>query len=110
MRRAPMANRSQISRLLAGKNQLGRVEKEAVLEEVLAGVAPRKHARRWLAIAVPALAAAALLLWFVPRSQRHDDRRDEFSARGGGAHVAAFTPTCNGACTQGSRLLIDLNG
>jgi hypothetical protein len=106
MRRPPMANRSQLPRLLAGRNRLGRDEKEAVLEEVLSAVAPRRRARRWFALAVPALALAALVLWLVPRSQP----ASEFTARGGDAHVATFAPKCNGECTQGSKLLFDLQG
>jgi hypothetical protein len=105
MRRAPMANRSQLPRLLAGKNQLGRLEKEAVLEEVLGKVAPRKSARRWLALAVPVIAVAVLVIWLVPRNQPSD-----FTARGAGAHVAAFQPTCNGECARDAKLLFDLQG
>ena len=104
MARPAMANEHQIGRLLAGKNRLGRLEKEAVLDAVL----PRRssHKLRWIAIAMPALAAAALLLlWLVPR--KHEDA---FSARGGGGSVAAFAPTCNGACTRGGKLLFDLHG
>lgn len=106
MRRAPMANGSQIQRLLAGKNQLGRIEKEQVLDQVLAQASPRRTRLRWLALGVPALAAAVLAIWLVPRGQRHD----EFSARGGSAHVASFAPSCAEPCTQGSRLLFDVNG
>jgi hypothetical protein len=105
-----MANGSQLSRLsrlLAGKNRLGRVEKEAVLEQVLAGVAPRRRTARWLALAVPALAAAVLVIWLVPRG---GDRASEFSARGSATHVAAFEPTCSGACTSGGKLLFDVHG
>jgi hypothetical protein len=102
-----MANRSQLPRLLAGKNRLGRVEKEAVLEEVLAQVAPRHRARRWIALAVPALAVAVLVLWLVPRDR---EQPSEFSARGGSAQVAAFAPTCNPECTRDSKLLFDLQG
>ena len=106
MRRAAMANRSQLPRLLAGKNRLGRLEKEAVLDEVLAKVTPRRAARRWLMIAVPALAVAVLVLFVLPRDRKHDD----FTARGGSSHIASFTPTCNGECTRDSKLLFDLQG
>ena len=104
MRRPAMANEHQIGRLLAGKNRLGRLEKEAVLDAVLAHGKP-SHKRRWLALAVPALAAAALVLWLVPRG-----RDDGFSTRGGGGPIAAFAPTCSGACARGGKLLFDLHG
>lgn len=91
-------------RLLAGRDRLGRVEKDAILEAVLAGTAP-KPARAWWWVALPAFAAAAIalvLLW--PRA-----KPDDFTARGGGAPVAMFAPSCT-TCARGAKLAFDLQG
>ena len=77
------------SRLLAGRDRLGRIEKDAILANVLADVAPAPK-RAWWWFAVPAIAVAALvLLLVIPRG-----KDDEFTAKGNGEAVASFTPTC----------------
>jgi hypothetical protein len=94
-----------IPRLLARRDRLGRIEKDAILETVLAGVAPRRRARWWLAVAAPVLAAAAVL--FVIAPWRHES---EFTARGSSRPVATFRATCNGGCTRGGKLVFDVYG
>jgi hypothetical protein len=92
------------SRLLAGRDRLGRVEKDAILGAVLAGTAPKPQ-RAWWWVAVPALAAAALALVVMwPRA-----KEDDFTARGGGAPVAMFAPSCSD-CARGAKLAFDLQG
>lgn len=92
------------SRLLAGRDRLGRVEKDAIFEQVLAEVAPRRRAWWWFAL--PAFAVAALVLVLVwPRTAA-----DEFTAKGSGEAAASFTPSCGGPCTRGGKLLFDLQG
>jgi hypothetical protein len=92
-----------IPRLLARRDRLGRIEKDAILEAVLAGVTPRRRARWWLALAAPVVAAAIVLVVLWPR---HDD----FTARGGTRAVATFKATCAGACTRGAKLVFDVYG
>jgi hypothetical protein len=92
------------SRLLAGRDRLGRIEKDAIFEQVLVEVAPRRRAWWWFAL--PAFAAAALALVLVwPRASS-----DEFTAKGGGEAVASFAPTCGAPCARGGKLLFDLQG
>lgn len=86
------------SRLLAGKDRLSRIEKEQILDAVLAQAAPAPRRRWWLAV-VPALAAAALLIVITP--WKHDD----FTARGGGAPVAMFEPSAHAG-----KLVFDVHG
>ena len=92
------------SRLLAGRDQLSRSEKDAILESVLP--APARRAR-WAWLAVPALAAAAALFviapWRTPPS-------DDFTARGGSGAVANLRVACPGVCEQGSKLVFDVHG
>ncbi len=96
-----------IPRLLARRDRLGRVEKDAILEAVLADVAPRRRARFWLAIAAPVMAAAVVLVAIAPWRQHASD---EFAARGSSRPVATFHATCNGACTRGGKLVFDVYG
>ena len=92
------------SRLLAGRRGLSRPEKEAILERVLAQVAPRSRWRRRVAIGALALSAAtagAVLL--VPGAPR-----DELTARGGEL-PPGFDATCVPApCATGSKLVFDV--
>jgi hypothetical protein len=100
-----MPDESTPARLLAGRDRLGRVEKDAVFEAVLAGTAA-KPGRAWWWFALPAVAAAAIalvVLW--PRT-----KPDEFTARGGDAPVAMFAPTCAQGCARGAKLVFDLQG
>ena len=94
------------SRLLAGRNRLGRIEKDAILEHVLAEVAPKRQ-RAWWWFALPAVAIAALAVFFVwPRAED-----DAFTAKGGAQATASFAPTCGAApCARGGKLLFDLQG
>jgi hypothetical protein len=92
-----------IPRLLAGRDRISRLEKEEILGNVLAASAPRRT--RWWWAALPALAIAAIVLLVVlPRKPS-----DEFTARGGGKPVAAFTPSCN-PCKPGGTLVFDVHG
>jgi hypothetical protein len=95
------------SRLLAGRDRLGRIEKDAILAKVLADVAPAPK-RAWWWFALPALAAAALIaLLVIPRGAKDD----EFTAKGKGVAAASFTPTCGASpCARGGKLLFDLHG
>jgi hypothetical protein len=92
------------ARLLAGRRRLSRLEKEAVLERVLAQVAPRVRWRRRLAVGALAVAAAtAGALVLVPRAPRED-----LTARGGEL-PPGFEVTCVPApCTAGSKLVFDV--
>jgi hypothetical protein len=94
------------SRLLAGRDRLGRIEKDAILANVLADVAPARK-RAWWWFAVPAIAVAALVvLLVIPRG-----KDDEFTAKGHGEAAASFTPTCGASpCSRGGKLLFDLHG
>ena len=101
--RLPVADYTP-SRLLAGRDRLGRIEKDAIFEQVLAEVAPAPK-RAWWWFALPALAAAALVMLLVwPRAPQ-----EEFTAKGGGEAAASFAPTC-ARCTRDGKLLFDLNG
>lgn len=89
------------ARLLAGDDRLSRIEKDALLEGVLPPPRPRA---RWVWLALPALAAVALIL-IAPWKTA-----DDFTARGGSQPVAALHVSCAAACTQGAKLLFDLHG
>lgn len=92
------------SRLLAGRDQLSRSEKDAILQDVLP--APVRRAR-WAWLAVPALAAAAALFVIAPwRATPSND----FTARGGAGPVANLRVTCPGPCEQGGKLVFDVHG
>jgi hypothetical protein len=102
--RRAVRDRVPESRLLAGRDRLGRVEKDAIFEAVLAQTAA-KPKRAWWWIAMPAFAAVAIaliVLW--PRT-----KQDDFTARGGGAPVAMFAPSCSD-CARGAKLAFDLQG
>ena len=93
------------ARLLAGRDRVGRVEKDAILAAVLSETAAKPR-RAWWWVALPAFAAAAIalvVLW--PRT-----KPDEFTARGGGAPVAMFAPSCATTCEVGEKLVFDLQG
>ena len=93
------------SRLLAGRDRLGRIEKDAIFANVLAEVAPAPK-RAWWWFALPAVVAAAILIIAWPRG-----KADEFTAKGTGDITASFAPTCGGApCARGGKLLLDLHG
>jgi hypothetical protein len=93
------------SRLLAGKDRLSRIEKDAILQNVLAETAPARK-RAWWWFALPAVAAAAILIVLWPQGGG-----DDFTAKGGDAAVASFAPTCGAApCARGGKLLFDLHG
>lgn len=97
-------SRHGLSRLLAGRDRLSRLEKEQILDQVLAQTAPRRRARRWFA-AMPAVAAAvALVLVLAPKGE------PEFAARGGREKVGAFKPACAHGCGAGDKIVFDLAG
>jgi hypothetical protein len=96
-----------ISRLLSGRNRLSRLEKEQILDNVLAEVAPRRRSRLWFA-AMPAVAAAVVLLLVLApwRSREQGD----FTTRGAGHSFGAFKPACAHGCSAGDKILFDLHG
>jgi hypothetical protein len=97
---------SDPSRLLAGRRRLSRPEKEAILESVLARVAPRRRWRRPVALGALALAGAAVLAVVVLPGAR--EARDELTVRGG-ALAAGFEVTClPRPCATGSKLVFDI--
>jgi len=92
------------SRLLAGRRGPSRVEKEAILDGVLARVAPRPRWGRRLAIGALAAAGAAIAMIVLQPSAP----RDELTARGG-ALPDGFEVSCVPApCSAGSKLVFDL--
>ncbi|HEY5948476.1 MAG TPA: hypothetical protein VIV40_23425, partial [Kofleriaceae bacterium] len=104
---AVVKSKPALSRLLAGRNRLSRVEKEQILDHVLGQTAPRRKSRWWLA-AMPAIAAAVtVLLVLAPWRSREPS---EFTARGGGHAVASFKPACAHGCAAGDKILFDLDG
>jgi hypothetical protein len=96
-----------MSRLLSGRNRLSRLEKEQILEQVLGEAAPLKRSRWWFAV-MPAVAAAALVLFVLLPGRGHDS--GEFTARGEGHAAGAFKPTCAHGCSTGDKILFDVNG
>lgn len=91
------------ARLLAGRDRLSVVEKDAILATVLPAGPAR---RRWWLIALPAVAAVALALIVVVPSGTpvHDD----FAARGGA--TAALRLVCPDGCRADRKLLFDVSG
>lgn len=106
-------NKRPLHRLLAGKNQLSRLDKEEIFENVLREVAPRRAPRtRTLGILVAsAVALAAIVALTLPLGRREPDGR--FAPRGGLAQ-ASFELACpsspRGECRRGDRLLFYLDG
>ncbi|NVB81734.1 MAG: hypothetical protein HOV81_25290 [Kofleriaceae bacterium] len=94
-----------LSRLLAGRDRLSRLEKEHILDQVLAQTAPPRRTRWWLA-AMPAVAAAVTILLVLAPWHREP----EFAARGGNQAVGAFKPTCAHGCGTGDKIVFDLAG
>jgi hypothetical protein len=94
------------SRLLAGRNRLGRIEKDEIFAHVVRDrAAPRV---RWPWLALPVIAAAAVLI--VVLGSR-SGTPDPLAARGGDVPVAQLVPTCGAApCARGGKLLLDLHG
>lgn len=92
------------SRLLAGRRDLSRPEKDAILDAVLDEVEPRRSSWRWPALGVVMTAAAALLIALWP----HPGRIDEITARGGDL-PAGFALSCVPApCAAGTKLVFDI--
>ena len=91
-----------VSRLLAGRDALSRVEKDELLDRV---IAPPPRRTRWAWLALPALAAAAVAVLVVRPSHESD-----FGARGGSGSFAALHVRCSPACTPGGRLVLDAHG
>jgi hypothetical protein len=91
--------------LLAKQDRLSSVEKDEILDAVLAGSAPAKQRLRWWFGLVPAAAIALLVLVAPWRSERAD-----LAARGGGQPFASFRPICSGECVTGQKITFDLQG
>jgi hypothetical protein len=94
-----------ISRLLSGRDQLSRGEKDAILDNVLAEAAPTRRAR-WGWLVLPALALAGFLV--VP--WRSSLPKTDFTARGGSQPSAVMQVSCAGGCTDGAKLVFDVHG
>ena len=97
-----------VPRLLSGRDRLSRIEKDAILEQVLGARTSRRT--RWMWFAAPVLAAGVAILVIAP--WRNDRAATEtIAARGGSARaIASLHVTCAGACTPGAKLLFDLHG
>ena len=102
-----MKGKPVIGRLLAGRNRLSRVEKEQILDNVLAEVAPPRR-KRWLLAAMPAIAAAVIVLLVLAPWRTRE--QNDFTTRGAGNAIGAFEPMCAHICTTGAKMLFDLNG
>jgi len=86
---------------------MSRPEKEAILERVLAGAAPRVRWRHRLAVGVLAVAGVVMAV-VVLGPVTGSGPRDELTARGGELS-AGFELTCVPApCTAGSKLVFDI--
>jgi hypothetical protein len=94
-----------ISRLLSGRDQLSRGEKDAILDGVLADAAPTRRAK-WGWLVLPALALAGFLLVPWRSSAPHTD----FTARGGNQPAAVMQASCANGCTSGAKLVFDVHG
>ena len=104
-----MKSKLAMSRLLSGRNRLSRLEKEQILDNVLGEVAPAPKRMRWWLAAMPAVAAAVVVL-LVLAPWRAQQQGSDFTARGGGQRLGAFKPTCAHGCRPGDKLLFDLDG
>ena len=97
-----------IPRLLAGHDRLSRVEKDDILDAVLAGVSPPQRRVRWWMALVPAAMAMVAILAIAP--WRSSAPTSELAARGGSEPFAVFQPTCTDGCEAGHKILFDLHG
>jgi hypothetical protein len=117
-----MAHEGLVSRLLSRRNQLSRLEKEQVLERVLAGIGPGRGRRRtaWLAAGFGLAAAAALALVLPRLSPSQRPGGETFTARGGGepavfhAHcvetASPAEPTASASgCRAGAKLVFEVS-
>ena len=95
-----------VPRLLAGRDRLSRIEKDAIFEQVMATLPAPRRSRWWLTVAVPALAVIALVAW---RVRATPEVVSEFASRGGTGPVATMHVTC-GACTSRDKLVFDVHG
>lgn len=106
-----MSSQRLIPRLLAKRDRLGRVEKDAILASLLADVSPRRRRSRWWLGLVPAVAITIAVIMFGPwRSQPAPTPPDVLAARGGAQAFTSFRATCAGACERGHKILFDLHG
>jgi len=102
-----------IPRLLSGKNQISRPEKDEIFKNVLAQVSPSKR-RIWRLAPVLALSTVAALL-LVPMAMNSAEKaptRAAFSARGSISASADFSMKCTnryGTCQPGDKLIFDLS-
>ena len=100
-----------IPRLLAKRDRLTRIEKDAIFESVFADVAPPRRRLRWLFAVAPAVAAAMALVVIAPwRTETRGRVEPEFAARGGAKPVAALLAKCAAGCELGDRIIFDVHG
>ena len=110
-----MGTSSLIARLLSGRDQLGRVEKDAVLDRVLDETASPARAPRRVALLAFLGVAAAAGVFLVVRgrgSGGSEGHTPTFAARGAASATAALRVTCGGddACAPGDEIVLDLQG
>ncbi|HUS63404.1 MAG TPA: hypothetical protein VMZ28_02635 [Kofleriaceae bacterium] len=108
-----MEQGSLIARLLSGRDRLGRVEKDAMLERVLSDTAsPARAPRRVAALLLVGVAAAAGVFLFVRGGASERPEGSRFASRGAAAETAALRLSCRGGdtCAAGDELLLDLQG
>ncbi len=102
-----------IPRLLSGKNQLSRSEKDEIFENVLGQVAPPRRSGWLLAPGLVLASVAALVI--VPlamNSGDEDPTHTGFAARGQSSASGAFSMACTNsgdACQLGDKLVFDLS-
>ncbi len=110
---ASMNPKHLIPRLLSGKNQLSRSEKDEIFEKVMGKVAPPARSNWRLAPAFLLASVAALLL--IPLAINNGDEdsvQREFTARGGSSASSAFSMTCansSESCQTSDKLVFDLS-
>jgi hypothetical protein len=96
-----------IPRLLAKQDRLSRIEKDEILDAVLASAAPAKQRMRWWFGVVPAVAAVLALLVIAPW---RSESAPQIAARGGAEPFASFRSICSGECVKGQKISFDLQG
>lgn len=109
-----------VSRLLSGKDELSVLEKDEILANVLAEVAPAKKSfwrRPGLLLPLVGVAVALVLIPVVMRADGASSTVDFFAARGHESRAAAVTLVCptpeggigKGACQADDKLIFDLS-
>ena len=113
-----MNSKRLIPRLLAGKNQLSRPEKDEIFANVLGEVGRPRRSGWWrpgVWVAVTSVAAILVIVPVVVKNEggkTRDGKNDTFTARGAASAVAGFDLACSGSeslrCQSGGHLLFDL--